>query len=69
MKRPKNAKDGNTEEKPWRDIKVQEKINGILTFSVGKRAKLTVSYGNITVECTGQESSGAQKQPLESEKN
>ena len=65
LKRPKNAKDGNTEEKPWQDIKVQEKINGILTFSVGKRAKLTVSYGNITVECTGQEVQEAQKQPLD----
>ena len=65
LKRPKNAKDGNTEEKPWQDIKVQEKINGILTLSVGKRAKLTVSYGNITVECTGQEVQEAQKQPLD----
>ncbi len=42
-----------------------KKINGILTFSVGKRAKLTVSYGNITVECTGQEVQEAQKQPLD----
>ena len=65
LKRPKNAKDGNTEEKPWQDIKVQEKINGILTLSVGKRAKLTVSYGNITVECTGQEVQEAQKHPLD----
>ena len=65
LKRPKNERDGSAEEKPWQDIKVQEKINGILTFSVGKRAKLTVSYGNITVECTGQEVQEAQKQPLD----
>lgn len=65
LKRPKNAKDGNTEEKPWQDIKVQEKINGILTFSVGKRAKLTVSCGDVTVECIGQEVQAAQKQPLD----
>ena len=26
LKRPKNAKDGNTEEKPWQDVKVQEKL-------------------------------------------
>lgn len=45
--------------------KSTRKINGILTFSVGKRAKLTVSYGNITVECTGQEVQEAQKQPLD----
>lgn len=68
LKRPKNAKDGSTEEKPWQDIKVQEKINGILTLSVGKSAKLTVSYGNITVECTGQEVQEAQKQPLDPER-
>ena len=65
LKRPKNAKDGNTEEKPWQDIKVQEKINGILTLSVGNRAKLTVSCGDVTVECIGQEVQAAQKQPLD----
>ena len=65
LKRPKNGRDGSAEEKPWQDIKVQEKINGILTLSVGNRAKLTVSYGNITVECTGQEVQEAQKQPLD----
>lgn len=65
LKRPKNAKDGNTEEKPWQDIKVQEKINGILTLSVGNRAKLTVSCGDVTAECIGQEVQAAQKQPLD----
>ena len=65
LKRPKNGRDGSAEEKPWQDIKVQEKINGILTFSVGKRAKLTVSCGDVTVECIGQEVQAAQKQPLD----
>ena len=58
LKRPKNGRDGSAEEKPWQDIKVQEKINGILTLSVGNRAKLTV-------ECIGQEVQAAQKQPLD----
>ena len=65
LKRPKNGRDGSAEEKPWQDIKVQEKINGILTLSVGNRAKLTVSCGDVTVECTGQEVQKAQKQPLD----
>lgn len=66
LKRPKNGRDGSAEEKPWQDIKVQEKINGILTLSVGNRAKLTVSCGDVTVECIGQEVQAAQKQPLDS---
>ena len=65
LKRPKNERDGSAEEKPWQDIKVQEKINGILTLSVGNRAKLTVSCGDVTVECIGQEVQAAQKQPLD----
>ena len=65
LKRPKNGRDGSAEEKPWQDIKVQEKINGILTLSVGNRAKLTVSCGDVTVECIGQEVQEAQKQPLD----
>ena len=65
LKRPKNGRDGSAEEKPWQDIKVQEKINGILTLFVGNRAKLTVSYGDVTVECIGQEVQAAQKQPLD----
>lgn len=65
LKRPKNGRDGSAEEKPWQDIKVQEKINGILTLSVGNRAKLTVSCGDVTVECSGQEVQAAQKQPLD----
>ena len=65
LKRPKNGRDGSAEEKPWQDIKVQEKINGILTLSVGNRAKLTVSCGDVTVECIGQEVQVAQKQPLD----
>ena len=65
LKRPKNGRDGSAEEKPWQDIKVQEKINGILTLSVGNRAKLTVSCGDVTVECIGQEVRAAQKQPLD----
>lgn len=65
LKRPKNGRDGSAEEKPWQDIKVQEKINGILTLSVGNRAKLTVSRGDVTVECIGQEVQAAQKQPLD----
>ena len=65
LKRPKNGRDGSAEEKPWQGIKVQEKINGILTLSVGNRAKLTVSCGDVTVECIGQEVQAAQKQPLD----
>ena len=65
LKRPKNGRDGSAEEKPWQDIKVQEKINGILTLSVGNRAKLTVSCCDVTVECIGQEVQAAQKQPLD----
>ena len=65
LKRPKNGRDGSAEEKPWQDIKVQEKINGILTLSVGNRAKLTVSCGDVTVECIRQEVQAAQKQPLD----
>lgn len=65
LKRPKNGRDGSAEEKPWQDIKVQEKINGILTLSVGNRAKLTVSCGDVTVECIEQEVQAAQKQPLD----
>lgn len=65
LKSPKNGRDGSAEEKPWQDIKVQEKINGILTLSVGNRAKLTVSCGDVTVECIGQEVQAAQKQPLD----
>ena len=65
LKRPKNGRDGSAEEKPWQDINVQEKINGILTLSVGNRAKLTVSCGDVTVECIGQEVQAAQKQPLD----
>lgn len=65
LKRPKNGRDGSAEEKPWQDIKVQEKINGILTLSVGNRAKLTVSCGDVTVECIGQEVQAAQKHPLD----
>jgi len=65
LKRPKNGRDGSAEEKPWQDIKVQEKINGILTLSVANRAKLTVSCGDVTVECIGQEVQAAQKQPLD----
>lgn len=65
LKRPRNDKDGNQDEKAWQDIKVQEKINGILTLSVGNRAKLTVLYKDITVECEGQEVQAAQKQPLD----
>lgn len=65
LKRPKNGRDGSAEEKPWQDIKVQEKINGILTLSVGNRAKLTVSCGDVAVECIGQEVQAAQKQPLD----
>ena len=65
LKRPKNGRDGSAEEKPWQDIKVQEKINGILTLSVENRAKLTVSCGDVTVECIGQEVQAAQKQPLD----
>lgn len=65
LKRPKNGRDGSAEEKPWQDIKVQEKINGILTLSVGNRAKLIVSCGDVTVECIGQEVQAAQKQPLD----
>ncbi len=65
LKRPKNGRDGSAEEKPWQDIKVQEKINGILTLSVGNRAKLTVLCGDVTVECIGQEVQAAQKQPLD----
>lgn len=53
------------QEKPWQDIKVQEKNYGILTLSVGNRAKLTVSCGDVTVECIGQEVQAAQKQPLD----
>ncbi len=26
LKRPKNGRDGSAEEKPWQDIKVQEKL-------------------------------------------
>lgn len=65
LKRPKNGRDGSAEEKPWQNIKVQEKINGILTLSVGNRAKLTVSCGDVTVECIGQEVQAALKQPLD----
>ena len=65
LKRPKNGRDGSAEEKPWQDIKEQEKINGILTLSVGNRAKLTVSCGDVTAECIGQEVQAAQKQPLD----
>lgn len=65
LKRPKNGRDGSAEEKPWQDIKVQEKINGILILSVGNRAKLTVSCGDVTAECIGQEVQAAQKQPLD----
>ncbi len=66
MKRPKNGRDGSAEEKPWQDIKVQEKINGILTLSVGNRAKLTVSYGNITRRMYRSGSSGSAKsKPLD----
>ena len=65
LKRPKNGRDGSAEEKPWQDINVQEKINGILTLSVGNRAKLTVSCGDVTVECIGQEVQAALKQPLD----
>ena len=65
LKRPKNGRDGSAEEKPWQDIKVQEKINGILTLSVGNRAKLTVSCGDVIVECIGQEVQAALKQPLD----
>ena len=65
LKCPKNGRDGSAEEKPWQDIKVQEKINGILTLSVGNRAKLTVSCGDVTAECIGQEVQAAQKQPLD----
>lgn len=65
LKRPKNGRDGSAEEKPWQDIKVQEKINGILTLSVGNRAKLTVSCGDVTAQCIGQEVQAAQKQPLD----
>ena len=65
LKRPKNGRDGSAEEKPWQYIKVLEKINGILTLSVGNRAKLTVSCGDVTVECIGQEVQAAQKQPLD----
>lgn len=65
LKRPKNGRDGSAEEKPWQDIKVQEKINGILTLSVGNRVKLTVSCGDVTAECIGQEVQAAQKQPLD----
>ncbi|MFR6139723.1 MAG: peptidase U32 family protein [Dorea longicatena] len=65
LKRPKNGRDGSAEEKPWQNIKVQEKINGILTLSVGNRAKLKVSCGDVTVECIGQEVQAAQKQPLD----
>lgn len=65
LKRPKNGRDGSAEEKPWQDTKVQEKINGILTLSVGNRAKLTVSCGDVTVECIGQEVQAALKQPLD----
>lgn len=65
LKRPKNGRDGSAEEKPWQNIKVQEKINGILTLSVGNRAKLTVSCGDVIVECIGQEVQAAQKQPLD----
>ena len=65
LKRPKNGRDGSAEEMPWQYIKVHEKIKGILTLSVGNRAKLTVSCGDVTVECIGQEVQAAQKQPLD----
>ena len=68
LKRPKNEKDGNQTDKAWQDRKVQEKINGILTLSVGNRAKLTVSYCDISVECEGQEVQEAKKQPLDPER-
>ena len=65
LKRPKNEKDADQTEKAWQDIKVQEKINGILTLSVGNRAKLTVSYCDITAECEGAEVQEAKNQPLD----
>ena len=36
LKRPKNGKRRQHKVKPWQDIKIQEKINGILTLSVRK---------------------------------
>ena len=39
--------------------------HAVYSLSVGNRAKLTVSCGDVTVECIGQEVQAAQKQPLD----
>ena len=65
LRRPQADKKDGKEENTWQDIKVQEKINGMLILSVGECAKLSITYQNITVECEGQEVQMAKNQPLD----
>ena len=46
-------------------FKIQEKINGKLTFSPGNRVKLVIEYQNLTLECEGPIPEPALRQPLE----
>ncbi|MGN1267178.1 MAG: U32 family peptidase [Dorea sp.] len=51
-----------------KDYKIQEKINGNLILSEGKRAILSLWYHDVVVCCEGAEVQSAVKQPLDRER-
>lgn len=57
--------DERVEEGQSPDYKMQEKINGYLILSVGKRAKLVLEYGELRAECEGETVQTALRQPLD----
>ncbi len=47
------------------EYKMQEKINGYLILSLGKRAKLVLEYQELRIECEGETVQAALRQPLD----
>ena len=61
--RSRQIQDG---EEGWNpDHKLQEKINGNLILSQGKRAKLILEYRGLRIECEGETVQKAANQPLD----
>ena len=56
------------EESEWKEVKLQEKINGKLILSVGQNAKLLLNYQGRQVMCEGEPVQEAMRQPLDADR-
>ena len=56
------------EETDFKEFKIQEKINGNLILSAGRRAKLILAHGDCRAECEGELVQPAMRQPLDSKR-